>query len=231
MVIKALNLRTEALAQHAPATADESGEAPCHRHVGNDPRCATCNPGRTVAGSLAAMALRESYDAGNEISVPSLGLTFKKQEPATDEGARGGEDGQVQRPNGVSPDSKTWPYVLAFAIQMEHMLMRNEHKDNADRSPGWLDCWVEDFGPHLAEEVDEVHQQMGIYLTERNRRIEIAKRDDGPLTPQEHAAQTGLVHESADVANMAMMIATTGGGLEPYDEPPADARPAGYGGE
>jgi hypothetical protein len=40
---------------------------------------------RTIAGGFAAQVLRESYDAGHPIEIPSLGVTLRKSDEATDQ--------------------------------------------------------------------------------------------------------------------------------------------------
>lgn len=129
-------------------------------------------------------------------------------------------------PNGVNQESKTWPYVLAFAIEMEKKLEENAHKDweydnDEDNdghrgSPGWLTG----FHPHdcirrIFEEARELHAaNEKVYTLTANP------------TEREHREVT---REAADVGNMVMMLACITGDLKPVDPLRARLAPADAG--
>lgn len=78
-------------------------------------------------------------------------------------------------------DSPTWPYVLAFARQMEGKLDQNRHKGNRE---GWLKDAPIDLLARLVEEVVELQHAI----------------DRGWPTDD-------VDGEAADVANFALMVA------------------------
>lgn len=78
-------------------------------------------------------------------------------------------------------DSPTWPYVLAFARQMEGKLDQNRHKGNRE---GWLKDAPIDLLARLVEEVVELQHAI----------------DRGWPTDD-------VAGEAADVANFALMVA------------------------
>jgi hypothetical protein len=51
----------------------------------SEPRTSVNKPTRSVAGSLAGMFLAESVCEGNEVEIPSLGITLKRREPEAKE--------------------------------------------------------------------------------------------------------------------------------------------------
>ena len=83
------------------------------------------------------------------------------------------------------------PAVLAFADAMEHKLRANDHKG------GWSECEVEYLLERLRAETKE------LTAAARDHRFRTLK-------PAEAEA---VLHEAADVANFAMMIADICGGL------------------
>lgn len=121
------------------------------------------------------------------------------------------------RPHGVSPRSKTWPYVLAFAVEMERKLAENAYKDEEDGEPGWL----HGFHPH--EAIARIWEEM-IELRDAN-----AKVYTFPFQPTQ-ADRQSVTDEAADVGNMSMMLACITGTLKPYAALASEARRAGEGG-
>lgn len=121
------------------------------------------------------------------------------------------------RPDGVNPESRTWPYVLAFAIEMEKQLAENAHKDRhhagceddhdgpcaaGPGEPGWLHGFrATDCMARIYEEVDEL----------RAAHLAVATFGAQP-TERDHRMVT---EEAADVANMVMMLACISGDLVP----------------
>ncbi len=123
-------------------------------------------------------------------------------------------------PNGVNPESKTWPYVLAFAIEMERKLEENAHKDweyddEDDQEghrggPGWLSGFHPKYCiERIFEEARELHLA--------NEAVYTFAKNPGE---REHR---NVTREAADVANMSMMLACITGDLKPCDDaqPPA----------
>jgi hypothetical protein len=88
--------------------------------------------------------------------------------------------------------SKTLPWVLRFAHEMEKKLALNRHK--GDRG-GWLNDSADSLFMRLRVEVEELAK---------------ALEPDGSS-----ASAVFITGEAADVANFAMMIADVVGGLEP----------------
>lgn len=111
----------------------------------------------------------------------------------------------MSTPSGVDPESKTWPVVLAFAVEMERKLSLNRHKgdregtidetDTDARGPGLHGIhggWIYDRPVSLCRRVDEEAKEL--------------------LDEIETATTFGKVFaEAADVANMAMMVADAWG--------------------
>ena len=88
-------------------------------------------------------------------------------------------------------DSPTWPWVLAFAHEMEAKLAENRHKGDRE---GWARSGAYDLLHRLRQEADELELRI------------------------DHGCQNGLpestvIGEAAEVANFAMMIADAAGGL------------------
>ena len=92
-------------------------------------------------------------------------------------------------------DSPTWPYVLAFAEAMEEKLAANRHKGDRE---GWLKDSPEALFARLEEETREL-----LCVLESSYIL----------------SKTKVLHEAADVANFAMMIADVCGGLDVRPEP------------
>jgi len=127
----------------------------------------------------------------------------------------------VRVPDGVRPDSKTWPYVLAYAIEMERKLEENGHKNQENGDPGWLEQGPDGsylFRPNeaLARVQDEVNE------------IRPVLNDlEAPGYRQQYNVKEELIRETADVGNMAMMLACVGADLDPYIDTEAAIRDLG----
>lgn len=135
------------------------------------------------------------------------------------------QENRMQIPTGVNPESKTWPWVLAFAIEMERKLAQNVGKDNHHRDcesdhdgaceagsgdPGWL------FG------FDPLDCMARLYEETNELRAAVVKND---FRKNDDAARQEVTDESADVGNFSMMQASIAGNLKPYViEPGKDDR-------
>lgn len=108
-------------------------------------------------------------------------------------------------PNGVNPNSKTWPYVLAFAVEMERQLVENAHKDEAGGEPGWL------HGFHPKDAIDRVFEE----ARELHAANESVYTWPALKTAGERESRA-VVEEAADVGNMSMMLACITGKMKPY---------------
>lgn len=95
--------------------------------------------------------------------------------------------------------SPTWPYVLAFAREMEKKLAANRHKGDRE---GWINDTAVSLLRRLRQETAELADTL------RRRR----EWNDG--------GSAAVAGEAADVANFAMMIADVCGALI---LPPGDA--------
>ena len=100
--------------------------------------------------------------------------------------------------------SQTWPYVLAFARRMEAKLEKNRHKGNRE---GWLGDAPETLLGRLREEVRELELALMPGLGGMNP-IQLEQLNRGDIAERR-------ANEAADVANFAMMIADTCGGVQP----------------
>lgn len=101
---------------------------------------------------------------------------------------------EFSTPPGVDPESKTWPVVMAFAVEMERKLSLNRHKGDREGRPYDDDPDVI-FGGWLHDEPSSLHWRVLQELDELRQAI-------AQGTPFEDVAA-----EAADVANMAMMMA------------------------
>ena len=126
----------------------------------------------------------------------------------------------MQVPTSVDPSSKTWPYVLAFAIEMERQLVENAHKDahhpecqdydhdgvcdSGPSEPGWL---------HGFQSLDAMQR-----IYEEANELRDATLRTFPTNTAEKAQ--AVTDEAADVGNMAMMLACISGQLKPYGGDP-----------
>lgn len=124
------------------------------------------------------------------------------------------------KPSGVNPNSKTWPYVLAFAVEMERKLAENAHKDGHHPDcqdydhdgvcpegigqPGWV------HGFHALDCMQRIYEEAN-ELREAN----LKTFPDWLATPEKRQA---VIDEAADVANMSMMLACISGALKPSTE-------------
>ncbi|HEY6108667.1 MAG TPA: hypothetical protein VIV56_07170 [Gemmatimonadales bacterium] len=98
--------------------------------------------------------------------------------------------------------SATWPWVDAFADQMEAKLNANRHK--GDRA-GWAAMEPRQLLAMLRDEVEELCDALewkSCGCREAN-------------CPHGTGGAPDVIGECADVANFAMMIADVAGGLEP----------------
>lgn len=86
-------------------------------------------------------------------------------------------------------NSRTWPWVLGFALEMERKLSKNRHKGDRE---GWVDESSDWLLGRLKEELSEL------------RKAALNGTDED------------VRGEAADVANFAMMIADVSGCLEPF---------------
>ena len=93
------------------------------------------------------------------------------------------------------PDTPTWPWVNAFAHEMEAKLAENRHKGNRD---GWLLIPPDRHLLMLEEEIRELRHELGRPLVRATKRL--------------------VVRECADIGNVAMMIADVAGGMQPRGE-------------
>jgi NTP pyrophosphatase (non-canonical NTP hydrolase) len=96
------------------------------------------------------------------------------------------------------------PETEAFAQAMERKLVLNDHK-------GGRENWRQD-GPRalldrVREEVDEVDQALA-WLESVERALVLAPYSErDALRAMRDSARESVLHEAADVANMAMMVA------------------------
>jgi hypothetical protein len=126
----------------------------------------------------------------------------------------------VRVPDGVNTNSRTWPYVLAFAVEMEKKLAENAHKDghrpdceddhdgacaSDPREPGWLDGFDPlDCMGRIYDEANEL------------RVVSYQSRSDGSGAPSvRETLRRDVTREAADVANFCMMLACITGDLVP----------------
>jgi NTP pyrophosphatase (non-canonical NTP hydrolase) len=108
-----------------------------------------------------------------------------------------------EQPSSEHEQSATWPYVLAFAREMEVKLAANRHKGDRE---GWARESTEWLMTRLREEVAELQAQLPY-------RVGVRSADDSGW--ESRGSPRGIREEAADVANFAMMIADVGGGLKP----------------
>lgn len=110
----------------------------------------------------------------------------------------------TKRRSTVEKKSQTWPYVLAFARRMEAKLEKNRHKGNRE---GWLGDAPETLLGRLREEVRELELALMPGLGGMNP-LQLEQLNRGDIAERR-------ANEAADVANFAMMIADTCGGVQP----------------
>lgn len=91
--------------------------------------------------------------------------------------------------------SPTWPYVLAFALEMERQLAANRHK-------GDREGWVHDEPHDLLAQVNRNARELGAALFDRD-----AGSDRG----------ADILRRAVNVANFAMMTADAAGVLQEPD--------------
>lgn len=89
--------------------------------------------------------------------------------------------------------SPTWPYVFAFALEMEKKLAANRHKGDRE---GWSGDHPRDLFDRLMEEARELKATFRLGSSAQPEDVRV---------------------EAADVANFAMMIADVEGGLKPSE--------------
>jgi len=95
--------------------------------------------------------------------------------------------------------SPTWPYVLAFAQQMERQLSR--HRDRGDR-PGWMSAEPRDLVLEMKVQTDKAGD-----LVEKLRMM-------GETRPELPDVLAVLLKRCAHAANFAMMVADRLGALD-----------------
>jgi NTP pyrophosphatase (non-canonical NTP hydrolase) len=111
-------------------------------------------------------------------------------------------------PDGVDPNSKSWPLLLAVAVIAEQQMQANAHKDR-DGFRRWIEDDPAALMRHLIEEVEEV---------------------DAAVAAQQHSvmSQSALGHsrrstellvEGGDVVNLVMMVLDRCVGLQPPSWP------------
>jgi hypothetical protein len=99
-------------------------------------------------------------------------------------------------------ESPTWPYVEAFAFEMEKKLALNRHKGDRE---GWATDSPESLLVRLREETEELAARLD-WVACGCRSISECNH----YTPEEEPEQ-----EAADVGNFAMMIADVAGAMRP----------------
>jgi len=88
-----------------------------------------------------------------------------------------------------------WPIVKKFAKEMEAKLESNRHKGDRET---WRKSTPESILVRLEEELMELEEE-----------IDFLK-----LHPRDVAVRRRIVHEAADIANFALIIADICGGLD-----------------
>jgi hypothetical protein len=122
-------------------------------------------------------------------------------------------DHQCTRPEGVAPESKTWPYVLAFAIEMERKLVENAHKDDCAEhedceiegphgTPGWLS------GFHALDCMRRIYEEVN--------ELRAANQKTFPSWEDTPEKKRNVTREGADVGNFCMFLSCITGDLTPY---------------
>lgn len=107
----------------------------------------------------------------------------------------------------ATPASTTWPWVLAFAHEMERKLSENRHKGDRD---GWAHADALELMSRLRDEVDELHDAIC-----RPEGDQCGCRSVSECYHSQSYDEHEVVSEAADVANFAMMIADVAGRLSP----------------
>lgn len=111
-------------------------------------------------------------------------------------------------PEGVNPDSKNWPLVLAFAVLMEQQMEAHKDRD-AGGGRNWLDDTPVSLMQHLLEEVQELDDA-------------VAARQNGILRGGPDG-EARVCREGADAGNLAMMVVDSVVGLQPVRWPIMDS--------
>lgn len=113
---------------------------------------------------------------------------------------------RIPTPPGVSPNSRTWPLVLAMAVVAERQMQANAHKD-ANGERGWLNDEPSDLMRHLLEEVEELDRSVAGYF--------YGTVQTGPVLA---ARAAEIRREAGDVVNMAMMVMDRAARIDPIQE-------------
>jgi len=106
-------------------------------------------------------------------------------------------------------DSPTGLVVLAFARVMEQMLEKNRHKGNRE---GWQNEQPSDLVEHMFKEAAEVNDEVTAFLAKLREEVGPVMKNLQGLELQVLIQK--ILHECADLANLAMMVADRCGGLE-----------------